>query len=174
MDAISNRLSVVVLAHNRAYELLHTLERMTALPEKPELVVVDNASVDDTVGLVKERFPQVKLVELKANLGAAARNIGVEHAHTPYVAFCDDDTWWEAGSLPQAADLLDAYPRIAVLSARMLVGKAERDDPTCMVMNRSPLQSDHLPGKAVLGFLAGASVFRRDAFLQAGGYEPQL
>ncbi|HEX2530806.1 MAG TPA: glycosyltransferase family 2 protein, partial [Burkholderiaceae bacterium] len=58
--------------------------------------------------------------------------------------------------------------------ARMLVGKAERDDPTCMVMSRSPLQSDHLPGRAVLGFLAGASVFRRDAFLQAGGYEPQL
>ncbi|MEV4708894.1 glycosyltransferase [Actinoplanes sp. NPDC049316] len=43
-----------------------------------------------------------------------ARTIGVRRLDTPYVAFCDDDTWWEPGSLRVAAELLDAYPRIGV------------------------------------------------------------
>lgn len=174
MRTLSDRLSVVVLTHNRAWELMRTLERLQALPERPPLIVVDNASIDDTVSLVRQRFPEVRLIALRHNLGAAARNAGVQQADTRYVAFCDDDTWWAPGSLTAAADLLDAHPGIAVLSARVLVGDEQREDPTCAVMARSPLRSDHLPGHALLGFMAGASVFRRSAFLDAGGYEPAL
>lgn len=173
---LSERLSVVVLTHNRAHELLRTLEQLHALPEQPPLIVVDNASIDDTSVLVKQRFPGVRLIQSRINLGAAARNLGVEHVNTPYVAFCDDDTWWEAGALVQAADMLDANPKIAVLSARILVGRAEREDPTCALMAHSPLrQPDNLTsGRAILGFMAGASVFRRAAFIEAGGFEPNL
>ena len=174
MDTLGNRLSVVVLTHNRAYELQRTLQHLCALPEQPSIVVVDNASIDDTLKVVKQDFPQVKLVQLKTNLGAAARNVGVYHVGTPYVAFCDDDTWWAPGALRQAADLLDAYPTLAVLSARILVGEAQIQDPACTIMQHSPLPSDRLPGRAVLGFLAGAAVFRRSAFLDAGGYEPHF
>lgn len=174
MRPLSDRMSVVILTHNRAYELLRTLEHMHALPEQPVLVVVDNASIDNTVALVAKNYPDVRLVRLHANMGAAARNVGVQHVDTPYVAFCDDDTWWEPGSLARAADLLDAYPKVAVLSARILIGNAQREDATCKRMARSPQQSSQLPGRAVLGFLAGASAFRRDAFLEAGGYEPNL
>ncbi len=171
---LTPRLSVVILTHNRAYELLRTLKHMQALPERPAIVVVDNGSIDDTTRLVRERFPDVTLVPLKINLGAAARNIGVQKVQTPYVAFCDDDTWWEPGVLPQAADLLDAYPKVAVLSARILVGPEQRPDPACMAMAHSPLDSDQFPGKVILGFMAGASVFRRDAFMEAGGFDPNL
>jgi GT2 family glycosyltransferase len=41
-------------------------------------------------------------------------------------------------------------------------------------MAQSPLPSAHLPGPAVMGFLAGASIFRRQAFLDAGGFNPRL
>jgi GT2 family glycosyltransferase len=174
MNETGNRLSVVILTHNRAQELLRTLAHMDALPEKPPLIVVDNDSIDGTPAIVKRNFPHVKLVALKRNMGAAARNIGVQEAATPYVAFCDDDTWWAPGSLAHAVEMLDTYPRLAVLSARILVGAAERDDPACVLMASSPLRLPGLPGHAVLGFLAGASVFRREAFLEAGGYEPNL
>jgi GT2 family glycosyltransferase len=105
---------------------------------------------------------------------AAARNIGAAAAKTPYIAFCDDDTAWAPGSLAQAADLLDAHPDIALLTARVLVGDEEREDPACRRMAESALPSEGLPGRAVLGFLAGACVCRRTAFTQAGGYEPRL
>lgn len=168
------RISVVVLTHNRLPELMRAVERSLSLPEQPPVIVVDNASTHFTAKLVGRHFPQVQVLRLKENIGAAARNVGARLARTPYVAFSDDDTGWAPGSLARAVELLDQYPNIAALSARVLVGPAQREDPACLEMAASPLPSDGLPGRAVLGFLAGAAVFRRAAFLEAGGYEPRL
>ncbi|MDB5755475.1 MAG: glycosyl transferase family 2, partial [Massilia sp.] len=99
---------------------------------------------------------------------------GVLLATTPYVAFCDDDTWWSPHSLDTAVTLLDAHPALAVLCARVLVGEQQVEDPTCALMAASPLPRDGWPGPALLGFLAGAAVVRRSAFLAAGGYEPRF
>jgi N-acetylglucosaminyl-diphospho-decaprenol L-rhamnosyltransferase len=107
--------SVVVLTHDRAAECLGTLQRLQELPDEFELVVVDNASTDGTAGRVRERFPGVRVIESPTNLGAAGRNLGVAAASAPYVAFCDDDCWWEGGSLTRAAELLDAYPHVAAM-----------------------------------------------------------
>jgi GT2 family glycosyltransferase len=174
MASIGHLLSVVILTHNRSLELKRTLEQMLSLPEQPTIVVVDNASIDFTSKLVRETFPNVKLISLRENIGAAARNIGVRELKTPYVAFCDDDTWWERGSLANAVNLLEAHPKVAVLCARVLVGPEGKEDPASVTMASSPLPTDHLPGPALLGFLAGASVFRREAFIEAGGYEPKF
>jgi len=166
--------SVVVLTHNRAPELARMLAHTLALPERPAVIVVDNGSRDGTADMVAARFPEARLVRLSDNYGAAARNVGARAARTPYVAFCDDDTCWQSGSLALAGRLLDAHPRVAVLSARVLVGPEGRADPACTAMAASPLPSAGLPGRAVVGFLAGACVFRRDAFLESGGYEPRF
>lgn len=171
---LKSRLSVVILTHNRAHELLRTVERIIALPEAPSVVVVNNGSTDETANMLKHCFPAVTAVNLKKNLGAAGRNAGVEQVTTPYVAFCDDDTWWAPGSLHRAAVLLDAFPCIAVLSARILIGPQQREYVACVEMAASPLPSAGLPGNAVLGFTAGACVFRRTAFWEAGGYEPRF
>jgi GT2 family glycosyltransferase len=167
-------IAVVILTHNRVAELLNTVALMTALPESPPIIVVDNASTDGTAVELQSRFPEVEVISLGRNLGAAARNLGTAAVTAPYVAFCDDDTVWAPGSLSRAADLLDAHPGVAILSARVLVGIEEREDDTCRRMAESPLPSAGLPGRAVLRFLAGASVFRRKAFLEAGGYEPRF
>lgn len=174
MTAPFNRLSVVILTYNRVAELQRTLEHMLALPELPVIIVVDNASTDSTASLVRERFPEVTLISMEKNIGAAARNIGVQHVRTPYVAFADDDSWWAPGSLEEAVRVLDACPQIAALCARILLGKEEKEDPICSVMASSPLLSNELPGPALLGFIACAVVFRRTAYLEAGGYEPKF
>ncbi|WP_269508925.1 glycosyltransferase family 2 protein [Burkholderia sp. IMCC1007] len=168
------RVTAIVLTYRRATELARTLARLTELPDRPAIVVVDNASDDDTAALVRTRFPHVTLVHAPANLGAAGRNLGVALARTPHVAFCDDDTWWAPGSLAAAANLLDAHPLVAAVTARVLVGPEQREDPTCRLMADSPLDAPvALPGRPILGLLAGATAFRRDAFLSAGGYHPR-
>nr|MBA2689314.1 glycosyltransferase family 2 protein [Burkholderiales bacterium] len=174
MFALKDRLSVVVLTYNRAPEVMRTVQRLAALPEAPAIIVVDNGSTDGTAALVSLSFPTVSVITLARNLGTAGRNAGVLHAKTPYVAFCDDDTWWAAGALVRAALLFDAFPRIAVLSAHVLVGPEEREDPGCREMAASPLPSAGLPGRAVLGFMAGACVCRKAAFLNVGGYQPRF
>jgi GT2 family glycosyltransferase len=173
-SADTSRISLVVLSHNRAAQLSQTLAHAVSLPERPQVIVVDNGSRDGSPELVASRFPQVQLISLLRNYGAAARNFGARRASTPFVAFADHDTFWMPGSLQRACDLLEAYPRIGVLNARVLVGLEQREDPTCRRMHESPLPAKELPGPALTGFLAGASVFRRSAYHKAGGYEPRF
>lgn len=169
------RVSVVLITHNRARSLAGTLDALVRLPEAPRLIVVDNASSDDTASVVADHAPAATLVGAGANLGGAGRNLGVRTASTDYVAFCDDDTWWSPGSLRIAADLLDAHPRVAVVTAHILVEPAGTDDPICAELRASPLPvPEGVRGFGLLSFLAGASVVRRSAFLAAGGFDPHL
>jgi GT2 family glycosyltransferase len=172
--ARNSRISVVILTHNRAAEVLNTVRHMRELPERPPVVVVDNGSSDGTSKALAENYSDVTVIKLPKNIGAAARNTGVRSVCTPYVAFCDDDTVWARGSLARACELLDDWPGIGALTAHVRVGTQQRDDPACAMMDTSPLPSGGLPGKAVLGFLAGACVFRRETFLALGGYEPRF
>jgi GT2 family glycosyltransferase len=169
------RTGVVMITWQRRAEALAALDRLVRLPERPPVVLVDNGSADGTAEAVRARFPAVRVVALSENLGAVGRNIGVRELDTPYVAFCDDDTWWEPGALTRAADLLDAHPKLAVLCARIVVEPGGADDPIVPELRGSPVPGpDWLPGPAIGSFLAGASVVRRDAFLAAGGFSSRL
>jgi GT2 family glycosyltransferase len=165
------RVTVVLITRDRADELSRTLSRLIALEERPRLIVVDNASRDGTVAMVRRSFPAATLLRLDRNLGAAARNLGCVRARTPYVAFSDDDSWWAPGALRRAADLLGSHPRLALVAARILVGPGETLDSTCAAMAESPLErGPEMPGPRVLGFLACGAVVRRSAFEAAGGF----
>ena len=118
------RLTVAVITRNRREELLHTLGLLAALPERPPVIVVDNGSSDGTAAAVRRAHPQVDVIAARRNLGAVGRNLAVRRVTTPYVAFCDDDTWWEPGSLALAADMLDRHPDLASVTARIVVEPA--------------------------------------------------
>lgn len=131
--------------------------------------MVDNGSSDLTLAVA--RAGGAEAIALGANLGGAARTVGVRRRGEPYVAFSDDDSWWAPGALSRAADLLDAHPRLAVVAARVLVGPEEIEDPVCAAMAASPLPLEpDLPGPSVLGFVACGAVVRRTAFLDVGGF----
>jgi GT2 family glycosyltransferase len=169
------RVSVVVITHDRREELDRSLARLEALPEKPHVVVVDNGCTDGTGEMVRRQHPGVTLLSPGANLGAVGRNLGVAAVDTPYVAFCDDDTWYDPGALARAADLLDAHPTLAVVTAAIMVEPAGRLDAICEEMARSPLdRPPGLPGHPLLSFLAGVSTVRREAFVAAGGFSERL
>lgn len=161
------RVTVVVASRDRCDELAQTLP----CHEAP-VILVDNGSSDGTVATALAVRPDATVVELERNRGAPGRNLGVRLASTPYVAFADDDSWWDAGALTRAADLLDAHPRAALVAARVVVGVRCDDDPICAAMAAAPLgREPDLPGPSILGFLACAVVVRRTAFLGVGGFD---
>jgi len=172
---VDQRVGVVVITWQRRAEALESVRRLLELPERPHVVLVDNGSTDGTADAVRAAFPAVEVVALPTNLGAVGRNVGVARLQTPYVAFCDDDTWWEPGSLTRAADVLDEFPQIAVLNARIVVEPAGVEDPIVAELRDSPVpRPAWLPGPALGSFLAGASVVRREAFERTGGFSSRL
>jgi GT2 family glycosyltransferase len=168
-------ITVVIMTRDRVDELMRTLERLTALPESPPIIVADNGSSDGTSEAVAARFPGVRLLRSDDNLGVEGRNIAVREATTPYIAFNDDDSWWAPGALGQAVELFERHPRLGAITAHVVVEPEGRDDPTSLEMRDSPVQADpSVPGIPVLGFLACATAVRRAAFLEVGGFEKRL
>lgn len=171
---LNGQISVVVLTRNRRAEVLRTVASLLRLPERPEIIVADNGSTDGTPQLLAHTYPGLRIVRCEANLGAAGRNEGVARVTTPYVAFSDDDTDWQPGSLARAARLLDGHPRVGALSARVVVGAERALDPACALMAASPLPGGGERLRPLIGFMAGACVFRTGLFRELGGYEPRL
>jgi GT2 family glycosyltransferase len=165
-----SRLGVVVVTRDRLGSLRRTLVHLTALPEGPQIVVVDNASRDGTAAAVAREYPEVTMIPLDRNRGAEARSVGAAALRRPYVAFADDDSWWAPGALARAAAVLTDHPQVGLVAARVVVGEDERDDPTCAAMAHSPLEDGDLPGRPVLGFIACGAVVRREALLAVGGF----
>lgn len=87
--------SVVIVNYNTCNLTLQCIE---SIYEKThdidfEIIVVDNASADNTVSSIKEKYPQVILVESETNLGfGRANNLGVKSAIGEYIFFLNSDT----------------------------------------------------------------------------------
>jgi GT2 family glycosyltransferase len=156
--------TIVVATRNRPDRLAQT-----AAHHRAPVIVVDNGS-DEPI-----RLPGADTVRLDTNVGASARNVGVERARTPYVAFADDDSYWAPGSLARAVELFHADARAGLLAAEVRVGPAGRLDPVSAAMAAAPLGAPPgAAGPSILGFLACSVVVRRDAFLAAGGFRSRL
>jgi GT2 family glycosyltransferase len=170
----SPRVGIVIATRDRRASLLRSLARLD-VPGGPPVVVVDNASADGTAAAVRAAHPRVHVLDLPVNAGAVARTHGVRLVGTAYVAFADDDSWWDPGALDRAADLLDAHPRVAVLVGRVRLAADGSEDAVTRKHRAAALgSSPGAPGPDVLSFPAFAAVVRRDAYLAVGGFSPLL
>lgn len=177
-SACRPRTSFVIATRDRASELCTVLERLLDTTGCP-IVVVDNASHDHSVAaadrLAARSGGRLTVIPLTRNQGAVARNIGVAQCSTPFVAFCDDDSWWAPGAVEFAEVLFDAYPTVALLAGRTVVWPQHRDDPVVDELANSPLgRHTALPGPSILGFQACSALVRKAAFQTVGGFSPIL
>lgn len=110
--------TVIIPTYNREHLVLDALDSVRAQDFRPvEIVVVDDGSTDNTVGLVEAWAQQyagpdlgVRLVS-QPNLGGnAARNAGIRAASGEFVAFLDSDDTWSPGKLSKQVGYLEANP----------------------------------------------------------------
>lgn len=86
-----------------------------------EVIVVDNASADDSVQMVKREFPDVCVIANTENRGfAGANNQGMAIAQGRYVLLLNSDTIVQEGALAQTVIFADAHPEAAVVGCRVL------------------------------------------------------
>lgn len=170
--------SFVIASQNRATELAMVVARLLDTTACP-IVVVDNASTDDTAAIIDRMAARsanrLALIRLDTNRGAVGRNVGVAACHTPYVAFCDDDSWWTPESPAAAAEAFERHPSVGLLAARTIVWPQRREDSFSAQLAHSALgRRPDLPGPSILGFMSCAAIVRRRAFQQAGGFSEIL
>ena len=89
-----------------------------------EIYVVDNHSVDDSVAMVKAKFPQVKLIENQDNVGfAKANNQAIRISTGEYVLLLNPDTLVEEDTFSKCIDFMDATPDCGGLGVKMVDGQ---------------------------------------------------
>ena len=103
--------SVVVVTYNALPWLEQALESVRG----HETVVVDNASADGTADFVRDRFPQVQLVERENRGLASGWNTGIARTSGRYVLLLNSDAWLDEGALEALVSFADAHPAAAVV-----------------------------------------------------------
>jgi GT2 family glycosyltransferase len=124
------RLSVVIVTFNSAGEIGRCLRALREAPPRlpHDILVVDNASTDDTVAVLADRWPEVRTVTNHTNLGfATATNRGIRDTAGDRLLLLNPDARVTPGALDRLLTTLDADPTVAVAGPRLLddAGRAE-------------------------------------------------
>jgi GT2 family glycosyltransferase len=129
-------LSIVIVNWNTRDLLATCLESVFASAGRGELevFVVDNASTDGSVPMIRERFPQVNLIENQANLGFAhANNQAIQHCQGRYVLLLNSDTQVVGNALEVLEAFMEDHPRAGASGARLLNADGSLQ-PSCQPM----------------------------------------
>ncbi len=120
------KLSIVIVNYNVQHFLEQCLHSVFAATNnvESEVWVVDNNSVDGSVEMVKEKFPQVKLIASKENLGfSKGNNLAIRKSIGEYVLLLNPDTLVEEDTFEKVVDFMDKTPKAGGLGVKMVDGK---------------------------------------------------
>ncbi|HSD13139.1 MAG TPA: glycosyltransferase family 2 protein [Flavobacterium sp.] len=192
------QLSVIILNYNVRYFLEQCVLSVQKALENidSEIIVVDNFSADDSCLMMKQRFPEVKLIENKANLGfPKGNNIGVAEAKGEYICILNPDTVVAEDTFEKIASFLAMTENVGIVGCKLIDGtgnflpECKRGTPTPWVaftkifglykffpksslFNKYYAQhlSENQTGK--VDILVGAfMVMKRDLYLEVGGFD---
>ncbi len=117
-------LSIIIVSWNVANLLQACLESIYSSPlpsDTIETIVVDSASTDNSVEMVRDHFPQVKLLPQSENLGfSRCNNIGLQAASGRYLFLLNPDTEIMGDALAKMIGYMDANPTVGILGPHTL------------------------------------------------------
>lgn len=116
-------LSVVILNWNTSALLQECLRSLFAspLPFTLDVIVVDNASTDDSVEAVRHHWPQVRVIANTHNLGyARGNNLGLAASQGRYALLLNSDTRVSSSALAELITFMDAHPQAGAVGPRLL------------------------------------------------------
>ena len=109
-------LSVITINYNGVKDTCELLETLPLDDASLEVIMIDNASKEDEATVIEQRYPQVKVIRSKRNLGfAGGNNLGIQAARGKYLFFINNDTLLR----PQTSDF---RPLIARLESNAKIG----------------------------------------------------
>jgi GT2 family glycosyltransferase len=99
---------------------LHSL-RLAKYYDRSEVIIIDNASGDNSREIVTSRFNEVQWIQLKTNIGfGKACNVGVEAARGRYLLLLNPDTVISSNTLASAVEFMESHPKAGLMGPKIL------------------------------------------------------
>ncbi len=126
-------ISVIFVSYNTAKMSVEAINSLLTSKGDFELevFVVDNASKDDSVALIKKAFPQITLLENKMNVGfGRANNQVLDLVKGDYVLLLNTDAFVQSDTLAKSLNYIESHPNCGLLGVR-LIGRDNEQQPSC-------------------------------------------
>lgn len=152
-----------------------------------EIIVVDNNSLDDSCQMVKQQFPNVKLIENNSNDGfSKGNNLGVTQAQGDYLCILNPDTVVAEDTFEILMKFAESKPNLGVLGCKLIDGKGQflpeskRNVPTPLVSIKKilgyskPYYATHVDENSIgeVSILVGAfMLIKRSVYVEVGGFD---
>lgn len=193
MNQASRKLSVIILNWNGEKllrEFLPSVVRNTQ-GEEVDVIVADNGSTDDSLGVLCREFPNVKLIALDENFGfSGGYNKAIDQVRTPYVLLLNSDVETPPGWWRPLLDFMEENPDVGACQPKILSykdrfkfeyagaagGLLDRYGyPFCRGRLFDRVEYDlcqYDDGAADIAWASGAALMvRRDVYMKAGGLD---
>ena len=159
--------TVVITTKNRREDLLKAVASVLFQTARPEVLVIDDGSIDGTSEAVAREFPSVRLHRSEQSLGyIAQRNRGAEMARNPIVFSIDDDAVFSSPLVVEQT--LREFENLQIGAVAIPFIDVNRSSA---VMQKAP-RADSI--FAAYSFIGTAHALRREVFLRLGGYRDAL
>lgn len=169
--AVSDKIVAVIIPTADRGELIDraisSVLAQTVAPD--EIIVVDNGRSDAQVS--HDYIDEINLIRTKPRIGPGiSRNVGVENTAAHYVAFLDDDDYWEADYLEHSISLLDSYD--------VVVGQLKRKGLDGVLKSYKQFPEEKQGQRGVYfrnpGFGGQNILIDRDLFISVGGFDSKM
>jgi N-acetylglucosaminyl-diphospho-decaprenol L-rhamnosyltransferase len=174
MSALAD-VTVVIVTYNSAGVLESCL---ASLPAQTSVIVVDNASTDESVEIAENAGAQVLKQALNQGFGRAC-NAGVVAANTRYILLINPDAALDAGALEEMLEAENRYPGFGLLAPRLIEPDGRFffsfQSKLSKILKNSVGTKRYPEGDCCVPMLSGAVLFfEREIFLRLGGFDPEI
>jgi len=168
-------LSIIIVSYNTADLISSCLSSIEATQGlQLEIFVVDNASIDGSVDVVRRRFPNVRLIANPVNKGfAAANNQVLSGCRGDFILFLNPDTRIMPDTLGKALSYMSANPRIGLAGAKILNPDGTLQESVSYRYPGEKYAKEDLPPlPGPIACVLGAAMFARREVIEAvGGFD---
>jgi hypothetical protein len=177
------KISLVLVSYNTKKLLNECLRSIFLDGKNCQVIVVDNASSDGSIKMIKEKYPQVRLLVNYKNLGfGKANNLGAKEAQGEIIFFLNSDTLVPKGTLSKLGKFFDDHLRAGIVGPKIVLKDGETqpysfgDDPTIFNLVKDKLFDHRSPirTKRVDWITGAALAIRRDLFEEINGFDENI
>lgn len=170
--------STVIPVFNGAKFVCRCIESVLAQTYRPiEVIVIDDGSTDESATLLRAYGERIRVIAQSNSGVSVARNVGIQTARGEFIAFLDQDDWWQPTKTSRQIDLFLADSTVGLVHTDV----AHFDEPTGRYVGRlNHGRSEVLIGHCYDRLLMGNAIFnssvvvRRSILKQVGGFSTEI